>query len=139
MHTSKAGGLYGGLGAASIELVNHCSRYLGDQRYEQVRADLRRQLFQEWRSSTEAITPFALKPEHYRRLFDLIIQYYTRVRDAVIGMEEIWAFLIESVFNQELKGNLIFEQYQKQLFRKEVLQSHRYLLMFIKEINDAHK
>lgn len=110
MHNSKTSpnnGLYGA--GASIELFNHCSRYLGDQRYEQVRADLRRQLFQEWRNSTEVIIPFAQKPEHYRRLFDMIIKYYTRVREAVIGVEEIWVFLIESVFHQELKGNLIFE------------------------------
>jgi hypothetical protein len=52
---------------------------------------------------------FAHKPESFRKLFDTIIKYYTRVREAVIGIEEIWVFLIESVFQQELKGNLIFE------------------------------
>jgi hypothetical protein len=42
--------------------------------------------------------PFSSKPEAFRKLFDTIIKYYTRVREAVIGIEEIWVFLIESVF-----------------------------------------
>jgi hypothetical protein len=39
----------------------------------------------------------------------MIIRYYTKVRDSVIDLEEIWVFLMESVYQQELKGNLIFE------------------------------
>lgn len=56
---------------------------------------------------------FQTKPEQFRKLFDTIIKYYTRVREAVIGIEEIWIFLIEIVFQQELKGNLIFESFHK--------------------------
>jgi hypothetical protein len=81
---------------------------------------------------------FSQKPEAFRKLFDTIIKYYTRVREAVIGIEEIWVFLIESVFQQELKGNLIFEQYHKQLFKKDIL-GHRYLQLFLKEIKDSYK
>jgi hypothetical protein len=69
----------------------------------------------------------------------LIIKYYARVREAVQGVEEIWVFLIESVFQRQLSGNLLFEQHHKQLFRSEVLQSHRYIQMFLKEIRDSFR
>jgi hypothetical protein len=44
------------------------------------------------------IVPFISKPEAYRKIFDMIIKFYSRVRECVIGIEEIWVFLIESVF-----------------------------------------
>jgi hypothetical protein len=78
-----------------------------------VRTALRRQIWTDWRKNNEVIAPLSCKAENFRSLFDTIIKYYTRVREAVIGIEEIWVFLIESVFQQELKGNLIFEQYHK--------------------------
>lgn len=93
-HHTKSGIGY----SQSLEMLTQCSAYLGDPRYEQVRAQVRRQVFNEWRQSTEIIIPFSQKPEHYRRLFDLLIKYYMRVREAVVGVEEIWVFLIESVF-----------------------------------------
>ena len=33
---------------------------------------------------------------------------------------------MESVFQQELKGNMIFEQFHKQIFNKDIL-GHRYI------------
>jgi hypothetical protein len=71
---------------------------MADNRYEQVRTDLRRQIWSEVRKNNEIMVAFAHKPESFRKLFDTIIKYYTRVREAVIGIEEIWVFLIESVF-----------------------------------------
>ncbi len=111
---------------------------MADNRYEQVRTALRRQIWTDWRKNNEVIAPLSCKAENFRSLFDTIIKYYTRVREAVIGIEEIWVFLIESVFQQELKGNLIFEQYHKQLFKKDIL-GHRYLQYFLKEIKDSYK
>ena len=90
-------------------MFTQSTRYMADNRYEQVRTDLRRQIWSEVRKNNEVMVSFTQKPESFRKLFDTIIKYYTRVREAVIGIEEIWVFLIESVFQQELKGNLIFE------------------------------
>jgi hypothetical protein len=71
---------------------------MADSRYEQVRTDLRRQIWTEVRKNNEVMVSFSQNPEAFRKLFDTIIKYYTRVREAVIGIEEIWVFLIESVF-----------------------------------------
>ena len=46
----------------------------------------------------------------YHKVFDLLIKFYTRMRDAVPDVEEMWVFLIESVWQTDLKGRLIFEQ-----------------------------
>lgn len=54
-----------------------------------------------------------------------------------MGIEEMWIFCMESVFRKEPKGNLMFEQFHKQLFKKEIL-SHRYIKMFRKEIADVY-
>jgi hypothetical protein len=91
---SKSYSLYG----FNSEMFNHCTRYMADSRYEQVRTDLRRQIWTEVRKNNEVMVQFSQKPEAFRKLFDTIIKYYTRVREAVIGIEEIWVFLIESVF-----------------------------------------
>jgi len=72
---------------------------MADSRYEQVRNNLRRQLWTESRNNNQVIVSFQQQPEEFRKLFDTIIKYYTRVREAVIGIEEIWVFLIESVFD----------------------------------------
>ena len=95
--------------AFNSEMFTQSTRYMADNRYEQVRTDLRRQIWSEVRKNNEVMVSFTHKAESFRKLFDTIIKYYTRVREAVIGIEEIWVFLIESVFKQELKGNLIFE------------------------------
>ncbi len=124
--------------AFNSEMFTQSTRYMADNRYEQVRTDLRRQIWSEVRKNNEVMVSFVHKPESFRKLFDTIIKYYTRVREAVIGIEEIWVFLIESVFQQELKGNLIFEQFHKQLFKKDIL-GHRYLQLFLKEIKDSFK
>lgn len=58
------------------------------------------------------------------------------MRDSIIGIEEMWVFFMESVFHQELKGNMIFEQFHKQIFKKDIL-SHRYIQSFLKEINEV--
>lgn len=78
------------------------------------------------------------KSENYRKLFDTIIKYYTRVQEAVIGVEEIWVFLVENVFKQQLNGNLIFDAFHKQLFKHDIL-GHRYLQMFLKEIRETYR
>lgn len=80
------------------EIFNHCMRYMSDNRYDQIRGDLRQRIWQEVRKSNETIVSLVAKPDAYRKVFDMIIKFYTRVREAVIGIEEMWVFLIESVF-----------------------------------------
>ena len=71
---------------------------MSDSRYEQIRGDLRHRIWTEVRKNNETIVSFFSKPEAYRKIFDMIIKFYTRVREAVIGIEEMWVFLVESVF-----------------------------------------
>lgn len=78
-----------------------------------------------------------MSPGEFQRLFETLIKYYTRVKEAVSSVEEIWIFLVEAVFGQQLKGELIFEQLHKQLFKKEVLAGHRYVQAFLKEIRES--
>lgn len=111
---------------------------LASEAYESVRKEVRVKLWSELRKSFEVSVSFSKYPEQFRKLFDTLIKYYTRVREAVIGIEEIWVFLIEQIFHQELKGNLIFDSLHKQLFKKEIL-GHRYLQLYVKEIRDAFR
>ena len=73
-------------------------RYMIDSRYEQIRNDLRHRIWSEVKKNNEIIVSFYSKADAYRKIFDMIIKFYTRVRESVIGIEEMWVFLIESVF-----------------------------------------
>lgn len=80
------------------ELFLHCSRYMADSRYEKVKAELRHKIWREVRKNNEAITSLQSNHLQFQRIFDIIVRFYTRVREAVLGIEEIWVFLIESLF-----------------------------------------
>jgi hypothetical protein len=41
------------------EMFTHCTRYMADNRYEQVRTDLRRQIWTEVRKNNEVIVSFS--------------------------------------------------------------------------------
>jgi len=105
-------------------LFVHCAKYLNDHRYDQVKAQLRYQLWQEVRKNNEIVASLYQKVESFRKIFNLILKYYTRVREAVFAIEEMWIFLIESTFNQQ--SNSIFEKFHKQIFCKDVL-GNRYI------------
>ena len=49
-------------------------------------------------------------------------------------LEEIWIFLVESVYKKVSSGYLIFEDQHKLLFRQEVLEN-RYIEEFLKDIH----
>lgn len=73
--------------------------YMAESRYEQVRRDLRQHTWAQWRKSKEVAVSYSKRPAEYRQMLDTIVKYYTRVREAVVaGIEEIWVFLIETVF-----------------------------------------
>lgn len=73
-------------------------KYMLDSKYESIRNDLRYRIWSEMRKNNEILVSFYQQPDSYQKVFDLIIKFYTRVRDSVIGIEEIWLFLMESVF-----------------------------------------
>ena len=63
----------------------------------------------------------------------MIVDAYLRLRQGWENFEEIWVFLVESVFNKVSHGYLIFEDQHKLLFRQEVLEN-RYTEEFLKDI-----
>jgi hypothetical protein len=62
------------------------------------------------RKNNETIVALEDRPEVFRKVMDLIVRFYTRCREAVVAIEEMWVYLVEALFQQELRGNLIFEQ-----------------------------
>lgn len=55
-------------------------------------------MLREKQANKYKIAHFVQGPEAYKRIFDMIIRFYTRVRDAVVNLEEIWMFLMELVY-----------------------------------------
>jgi hypothetical protein len=39
----------------------------------------------------------------------MILGAYNQLKEGWLGLEEVWIYLVESVFNQEQAGTLIFE------------------------------
>ena len=74
-------------------------KYMEDERYEKVKSEIRHKIWEEVKKNNENLVSFYSKPDAYRKIFDMIIKFYTRVRESVIGIEEMWVFLIESVFS----------------------------------------
>ena len=64
----------------------------------------------------------------------MLVDAYLRMRQGWQNLEEIWIFLVESVYNKLSSGYLIFEDQHKLLFRQEVLEN-RYIEEFLRDIN----
>lgn len=64
----------------------------------------------------------------------MIVDSYLRMRQGWENFEEIWIFLVESVYNKVSHGYLIFEDQHKLLFKQEVLEN-RYIEEFLKDIH----
>eukprot|EP00347_Sterkiella_histriomuscorum_P010269 403376945 len=118
------------------DIFTYQMQYMNDPKYETKRNDLRHKIWSQVRMNNETIVSFYQYPDAYQKIFDLLIKFYTRVRDSIIGIEEMWVFFMESIFHQELKGNMIFEQYHKQIFKKDIL-NHRDIERFLKEIHET--
>jgi len=59
------------------------------------------------------------------------------LKEGWLGLEEVWIFLIESVFGQQQSGSLIFEAQHKFLFRRDVLES-KFISEFIREVTSQY-
>ena len=81
------------------ELFYHCSKYLLDStKYEQVKSELRSRIWHELKKNNETMLSLSSKPDSFRKIFDWIVRYYTRMCDAVLPIEEMWVFLVEALF-----------------------------------------
>ena len=80
------------------DILSHCMRYLNDSRYEFIKKDLRHKIWSEMKKSNEVIVTLYSKPGAYKKIFDLIIKFYAKVRESVVGIEEMWVFLMETIF-----------------------------------------
>ena len=84
--------------------------YLSDmKKYEDVRRKSRFILFSEQHASRYRLLNFLSDPEHYYSVFNLLINSYMRIKEGWLGLEEIWIFLVESVYHRTQQGYLIFE------------------------------
>jgi hypothetical protein len=59
---------------------------------------LRHRIWREVRKSSETIIALYDAPESFRKIMDLIVRFYSRCREAVIAIEEMWIYLIEALF-----------------------------------------
>jgi hypothetical protein len=80
------------------ELFHYCSKYMNDYRYEEIKSQLRYSIWRQIRRNNEVIQKLTSQPDDFRNIFDKIIKFYTKVKEAVLGIEEMWVFLIESLF-----------------------------------------
>jgi hypothetical protein len=93
-----------GTGHHYNDFIGNGIHYLIGEQYEKVRDNARWNMLREKQVNKYKTAHFVQGPDAYKKIFDLIIRFYTRVRDAVIDLEEIWVFLMESVYQQEMKG-----------------------------------
>lgn len=80
------------------EFIGAGIHYLMGDQYERVRNIARQNMIRRNRVSKFKIPHFQYGPDAYKRMFDMIIRYYTKVRDQVIKLEEMWVFLMETVY-----------------------------------------
>ena len=52
---------------------------------------------------------FQSAPQEYKFLFNILVDGYLRMRQGWQVLEEIWVFLVESVYKKVSSGYLIFE------------------------------
>ena len=70
------------------------------------------------RSNRLRLLNFSAIPAAYLHVFKMILGAYNQLKEGWLGLEEVWIYLVESVFGQEQAGSLIFEAQHKFLFKK---------------------
>ena len=102
-------------------------------RYEKTRRVSRYNLFWDQRDNKCTMLTFNQAPAKYHYIFNELKEAYLAIRSGMHALEELWIFLLESVYGQISHGFLIFEDQHKLLFRQEVLE-HRYISVLLKDI-----
>ena len=107
---------------------------LDGRKYEETRRAARYNMFWDQQDSRCRMLTFQSAPQEYKFLFNILVDGYLRMRQGWQVLEEIWIFLVESVYKKVSSGYLIFEDQHKLLFRQEVLEN-RYIEEFLKDIH----
>ena len=81
------------------EFIGSGVHYLMGEQYERVRDIARQNMIRRAKANKFKIPHFQYGPEAYKKIFDMVIRYYTKVRDQVVKLEEMWVFLMESVYS----------------------------------------
>lgn len=82
---------------------------LNSPRYEETRRVARYNMFWDQQDSRCRMLTFQSAPSEYKFLFNMVVDAYLRMRQGWQNLEEIWIFLVESVYNKVSSGYLIFE------------------------------
>ena len=120
--------------SSSNEFTKNGFHLLDGRKYQETRRVSRYNMFWERQDSKCRMLTFQSASQEYKYLFNMIVDAYLRLRQGWENFEEIWVFLVESVYNKVSHGYLIFEDQHKLLFRQEVLEN-RYIEEFLKDIH----
>ena len=126
----------GGLGVYNQEFLGSAIHNLIGEKYELARKINRHKIWQEIKANKYKIEHFQKASEQFSRVFHMLFRYYAKIKDAILNLEEAWSFLMEMIYQRIMEGQLLFEQYHKQLFEREVLQN-QHIADFINEIKTA--
>ena len=77
--------------------------------YEKTRRVSRYNLFWDQHDNKCTMLTFNSAPTEYQFIFSELKEAYLTIRQSMIALEELWVFLLESVFHQVSHGFLIFE------------------------------
>jgi len=77
--------------------------------YEQTRRVSRYNLFWDQHDHKCTMLTFNTAPNEYQYIFNGLKEAYLDVRQSMLAFEELWVFLLESVYGQMSHGFLIFE------------------------------
>ena len=102
--------------------------------YEQARRLSRQTLFESQHDQQPTLLTFSSAPSEYQFLFNNISDAYNKLEQASLPLEELWTFLLDAVYRKQPRGNLIFEDQHKLLFRQEILE-HSFVNEMLKEIS----
>lgn len=89
---------------------------LTNDKYEAFRKLNRYKLWKEIKANMYKVQHFSRAPEQFKRIFELIYRFYERIKNSILSIEEAWSFLVEMIYSRNMEGQLLFENYHKQLF-----------------------
>ena len=123
--------LLGGTGTGS-QFAKGAANLLTDGRYEATRRVARYTLFWDQHDHRCSMLTFNSAPKEYQFVFAQLREAYLSLQQSCLHLEELWTFLVESVYQKVSEGFLIFADQHKLLFRQEVLE-HRYVEEMLKD------
>lgn len=99
-----------GPASLSNQLMKNGTNYLIEGiRYEQTRRVSRYNMFWEQHDNRCTMLTFNSAPHEYQFIFNEIREVYAGIKHGMLALEELWLFLVESVYQKVPHGYLIFE------------------------------